>query len=44
MIVNVLDYSAGVLPVTFADKSIDTPVTSYNPLNETDQKVSQSCT
>ena len=43
MIVNVLDYSAAVLPVTTADKSIDKPINGYKPLNKIDEKVSRSC-
>jgi amidase len=41
--VNLLDYSAAVLPVTVADKNIDVKDMSYKPMNAQDEKVYQSC-
>jgi amidase len=41
--VNLLDYSAAVLPVTLADKNIDIVETGYTPLNGQDEKVYQAC-
>jgi len=41
--VNLLDYSAAVLPVTLADKNIDVIETGYTPLNGQDEKVHQAC-
>ncbi|TVY34670.1 Acetamidase [Lachnellula occidentalis] len=38
-IVNLLDYSTSVLPVTKADKRIDVVDVGYTPLNSQDQKV-----
>ncbi|KAG0651309.1 Acetamidase [Hyphodiscus hymeniophilus] len=40
--VNLLDYSAAVLPVTTADKSIDVVDEEYKPMNEPDMKVWKS--
>ncbi|KAK6581305.1 hypothetical protein PZA11_005996 [Diplocarpon coronariae] len=40
--VNLLDYSAAVLPVTLADKSVDVVDEGYKPLNGTDEKVWES--
>lgn len=37
-VVNLLDYSAAVVPVTAADKSVDTINLDYVPLNELDAK------
>lgn len=37
-VVNLLDYSAAVLPVTVADKHVDSVDTSYAPMNELDEK------
>jgi hypothetical protein len=42
--VNLLDYSAAVLPVTTADKNIDIADTEYQPMNAQDDKVHQACT
>ncbi|KAL8885963.1 MAG: hypothetical protein Q9215_006264 [Flavoplaca cf. flavocitrina] len=36
--INLLDYSAAVIPVTRADKSVDTIDHDYQPLNEVDRK------
>ena len=41
--VNVLDYTSVVLPVTKADKSIDTIDGSYWPLNDVDKETFESC-
>lgn len=41
--VNLLDYSAAVLPVTVADKNVDVVNEGYEPLNETDEKVWEAC-
>ena len=43
MIVNVLDYSATVLPVTTADKSIDLVDEEHQPLSDLDARVLESC-
>jgi amidase len=37
--VNMVDYSAAVLPVTLVDKTIDVVDEGYQPLNEQDEKV-----
>ncbi len=42
-VVNALDYTACVLPVTTVDKNIDTVDSSLNPLSETDKKVAETC-
>ncbi|KAL8993932.1 MAG: hypothetical protein Q9188_007204, partial [Gyalolechia gomerana] len=36
--INLMDYSAAVIPVTTADKSVDTFDHGYQPLNEVDRK------
>jgi amidase len=41
--VNLLDYSAAVLPVTTVDKNIDVVDEGYKPLSEADEKVWQGC-
>ena len=41
--INLMDYSVAVIPVTKADKSIDTFDEDYNPLNEVDQKNWEAC-
>ena len=41
--VNVLDYSAAVLPVTLVDKHIDVSDEGYEPMNEQDEKTYKSC-
>ena len=43
MWVNVLDYTAAVVPVTNCDKSIDKRDESYQPLDERDRTVQESC-
>ncbi|KAK0278665.1 hypothetical protein LTR35_004364 [Friedmanniomyces endolithicus] len=40
--VNVLDYSAVVIPVTTVDKSVDKKIEDFKALNETDQKTHDS--
>lgn len=42
--VNLLDYTASVLPVTTVDKTIDVINESYKPLSDTDEQVWKSCT
>jgi amidase len=42
-IVNLLDYSAAVLPVTKVDKSVDVVDAGYTPLNAQDEKVHLAC-
>jgi amidase len=37
-VINLLDYSAAVIPVTAADKSVDVIDPDYVPLNEIDGK------
>jgi amidase len=41
--VNMLDYTAAVLPVTLADKNVDVFDEGYKPLNEQDEKVFLAC-
>lgn len=41
--VNLLDYSASVLPVMLADKSIDVVDEEYEWKNEVDEKVFKAC-
>jgi amidase len=41
--VNVLDYTSVVIPVTKADRKVDTPSTDYKPLNEADEVVYRNC-
>jgi amidase len=41
--VNVLDYTASVVPVTTVDKNIDVVDKDYKPLNEVDQKNYDRC-
>lgn len=41
--VNLLDYSAAVLPVTLADKTIDVQDLTYKPMNPQDDKIYQAC-
>jgi len=36
--INLMDYSAAVIPVTKADKNVDTFNSDYKPLNEIDRK------
>jgi amidase len=38
-----MDYSAAVIPVTKADKRVDTFKADYKPLNEIDQKNWEAC-
>ena len=42
-IANVLDYTAGSFPVTFADRNLDPKVTNYTPSNLTDRSVWNTC-
>lgn len=41
--INLLDYSAAVIPVTRADKSVDKFDHDYHPLNEIDRKNWEAC-
>lgn len=41
--VNVLDYTAVVIPVTTVDKEVDKTDSSFEPANETDRAVHESC-
>jgi amidase len=41
--VNLLDYSAAVLPVTNVDKGVDVVDVGYKPMNGVDEKVWQAC-
>jgi amidase len=41
--VNLLDYSAAVLPVTNVDKGVDVVDVGYKPMNGVDEKVWQGC-
>ena len=41
--VNLLDYSAAVLPVTTVDKKIDVVEEEYKPISATDEEVWKSC-
>lgn len=42
-IVNLLDYTSGSFPVTFADRSIDVETPDHVPLNPTDRAVWRTC-
>lgn len=42
-IINSLDYTSCVIPVTMADKSIDVLEKGFTPVNELDKSVSESC-
>jgi hypothetical protein len=41
--INLMDYSAAVIPVTRADQEIDLQDNSYEPLNEKDRKNWEAC-
>jgi amidase len=41
--VNALNYSAAVIPVTKADKSVDTVDATYKPINDLDRKNWDAC-
>lgn len=41
--VNLLDYSAAVLPVMLVDKTIDVQDLNYKPMNPLDNKIYQAC-
>jgi amidase len=41
--INLLDFTSVVVPVTFADKSIDVKKEGYQPLNDTDKLVQAEC-
>ena len=42
-VINLLDFTSVVVPVTFADKTIDKKVEGYKPLSEMDAKVQAEC-
>ena len=42
-IVNLLDYTACVVPVTTADKNTDLPEKDFKPLSDEDKKVAHAC-
>jgi len=41
--INLLDFTSVVVPVTFADKSIDKKIEDYKPLNKLDETVQAEC-
>lgn len=41
--VNLLDYSAAVLPVMMVDKGVDVVDVGYTPINGVDEKVQMAC-
>jgi hypothetical protein len=41
--INLMDYDASVIPVTKADKTLDTFIEYYKPLNEIDQLNWEAC-
>ncbi len=41
--VNLLDYSAAVLPITTVDKTVDIVDEGYQPINDVDEKIWKSC-
>ena len=41
--INLLDFTSVVVPVTFADKSIDKKQEGYKPLNDLDKIVQEEC-
>lgn len=43
MIVNALDYTASVIPVTTVDKNVDVIDRDYKPISEVDERVWKSC-
>ena len=40
-VINLLDFTSAVVPVTFADKSLDAKKEGYKPLNEMDAQVQE---
>lgn len=42
-IINVLDYTSCVIPVTKADKSIDVVDKNFTPMSDMDRDVASSC-
>ena len=42
-IINVLDYTSCTVPVTLANKDIDTVTQDFQPLSDLDQKMMNSC-
>lgn len=42
-IVNALDYTASVIPVTTVDKDVDVIETEYKPISDVDARVWESC-
>lgn len=41
--INLLDFTSVVVPVTFADKSVDKAKVDYKPLNDLDGEVQAEC-
>jgi len=41
--VNLLDYSAAVIPVTLVDKNIDVINENFKPLSAADEEIQSSC-
>ncbi len=41
--VNLLDYTATIIPVTTVDKEVDVVDRDFKPLNEVDEAVHKSC-
>lgn len=41
--INLMDFSAAVIPVTIADKAVDKFDYDYQPLNESDRKNWKAC-
>ncbi len=42
-IVNLLDYTSGSFPVTFADRSLDLEMPDYRPMNQADEVNWRAC-
>jgi amidase len=42
-VINLLDFTSVVVPVTFADKSIDKKQENYKPLNDMDKIIQEEC-
>lgn len=43
-LVNLLDFTSVVVPVTFADQAVDVEITDFEPANELDAAVQADCT
>ena len=42
-VINLLDFTSVVVPVTFADKKLDGAKTEYQPMNDMDKSVQAEC-